>query len=79
MSAAIVARSETSFTVQVEIPYDSSVLASEQVIRDRLNRGGDLATDEALQRFGTYGSPIKTGFGKFASEGELPEHVRVGG
>jgi hypothetical protein len=32
MSASIVARSESSFTVQVEIPYASSMLDSEQVI-----------------------------------------------
>lgn len=32
MSAAIVARSESSFTVQVEIPYGSSMLDSEQAI-----------------------------------------------
>ena len=35
MSAAIVARSENSFTVQVEIPYASSMLDFEQVIQDR--------------------------------------------
>jgi hypothetical protein len=55
MSAAIVARSETSFTVQVEIPYSSSMLDFEEVIQDRLNQAGVVATGEALQQFDTDG------------------------
>ena len=46
MSAAIVARSESSFTVQVEIPYGSSMLDFEQAIQDRLNQAGVVATQE---------------------------------
>ena len=72
MSAAIVARTETSFTVQVEIPYSSSMLDFEQAIQDRLNQAGVIATQEALQQFDTDGSPIAIGPVKFTSKGPLP-------
>jgi hypothetical protein len=61
MSATIVARSESSFTVQVEIPYGSSMLDFEQTIQERLNQAGVVATQEALQQFDTDGSSITVG------------------
>ena len=77
MSAAIVARSETSFTVQVEIPYGSSMLDFEQAIQDRLNQAGVVATQEALQQFDTDGSPITIGSVKFTSKGPLPKEYQT--
>jgi hypothetical protein len=77
MSAAIVARSETSFTVQVEIPYGSSMLDFEQVIQDRLNRAGVVATQEALQQFDTDGAPITIGSVRFTSKGPLPKESQT--
>jgi hypothetical protein len=77
MSATIVARSETSFTVQVEIPYGSSMLAFEEVIQDRLNQAGVVATEEALQQFDTDGSPITIGAVKFTSKGPLPKEYQT--
>jgi hypothetical protein len=77
MSAAIVARSETSFTVQVEIPYGSSMLDFEQAIQDRLNQAGVVATQEALQQFDTDGSPITIGSVKFTSKGRLPKEYQT--
>jgi hypothetical protein len=77
MPAAIVARSEKSFTVQVEIPYASSMLDFEQAIRDRLNQAGVIATQEALQRFDTDGSPIALGPVKFTSKGPLPKEYQT--
>jgi hypothetical protein len=77
VSAAIVARSETSFTVQVEIPYGSSMLDFEQAIQDRLNQAGVVATQEALQRFDTDGSPIVIGSVKFTSKGQLPKEYQT--
>ena len=61
MSAAIVARSESSFTVQVEIPYASSMLDFEQTIQERLNQAGVVATQEALQQFEHDGRPRPRG------------------
>jgi hypothetical protein len=77
VSAAIVARSETSFTVQVEIPYGSSMLDFEQVIQDRLNQAGVVATQEALRQFDTDGSPITIGSVKFTSKGPLPKEYQT--
>lgn len=77
MPATIVARSESSFTVQVEIPYASSMLDFEQAIQDRLNQAGVVATQEALQQFDTDGSPITIGSVKFTSKGPLPKEYQT--
>src|SRR4051794_27351483 len=77
MSATIVARSESSFTVQVEIPYGSSMLDFEQAIQDRLNQAGVVATQEALQQFDTDGAPITIGAVKFTSKGPLPKEYQT--
>ena len=50
MPAAIVARTDTAFTITVEIPYASSMLDSEELIQQRLNEAGVLATTEALRQ-----------------------------
>ena len=71
MPAAIVARSQTGFTVQIEIPYGSSMLDSEEAIQQRLNEAGALATGEVLRRFDTDGSPITVGDTKLTSKGKL--------
>ena len=76
MSATIVARSEASFTVQVEIPYSPSMLDFEQTIQERLNQAGVVATQEALQRFDTDGSSIVVGSVKFTSKGQLPKEYQ---
>src|SRR5438105_1237620 len=77
MSAAIVARSESSFTVQVEIPYATSMLDFEQTIQDRLNQAGVVATQEALHQFDTDGSPIIVGSLKLTSKGQLPKDYQT--
>jgi len=71
MPATIVARSESAFTIQVEIPYGSSMLHAEEAIQQRLNEAGTLATGEVLQRFDTDGSPIQVGDTKLTSKGKL--------
>src|SRR4051812_39569333 len=77
MSATIVARSESSFTVQVEIPYGSSMLDFEQTIQERLNQAGVVATQEVLQQFDTDGSPITIGPVEFTSKGQLPKEYQT--
>src|SRR3954454_1626433 len=71
MPAAIVARSETAFTIQVEIPYASSMLDFEEAIQQSLNEAGVLATTEALRQFDADGSPIQVGDTKLTSKGRL--------
>jgi hypothetical protein len=70
MPAIIVARSETTFTLQVEIPYGPSMLDAEETIQRRLNEAGVLATAEVLQRFDTDGSPIVVADTKLTSMGK---------
>ena len=71
MPAAIIARTETTFTVQIEIPYGSSMLDCEETLQQRLNEAGTLATAEILQRFDTDGSPIQVGDTTLTSKGKL--------
>jgi len=71
MPAAIVARSESGFTIQVEIPYGSSMLDAEEALQQRLNEAGTLATAEVLGRFDADGSPIQVGDTKLTSKGKL--------
>src|SRR3954462_11631815 len=71
MPATIVARSESSFTIQVEVPYGSSMLDAEETLQQRLNEAGTLATAEVLRRFDADGSPIQVGDTKLTSKGKL--------
>src|SRR3954466_8948815 len=71
MPAAIIARSESTFTIQVEIPYGSSMLDAGGALQQRLNEAGTLATAEILQRFDADGSPIQVGDTKLTSKGKL--------
>jgi hypothetical protein len=44
MNAMIIARTPTSFTLQVEIPYNGSMLDFEEALQVRLNEAGVVAT-----------------------------------
>jgi len=73
MDATITNRSATSFTIEVEIPYDfSSMLEAEEVIQTQVNKAGTLATGEALTQFDTDGSPIVVAGQKLTSKGQVP-------
>jgi hypothetical protein len=77
MPATIVARTDAAFTIQFEIPYGSSMLDFEEVIQQRLNEAGVLATQEALQRFDADGSPIQVGDTKLTSKGKLKKEYQT--
>lgn len=77
MPAAIIARTDAAFTIQVEIPYGSSMLDFEEVIQQRLNEAGVLATQEALQRFDADGSPIQVGDTKLTTKGKLKKEYQT--
>ena len=49
MNATIVSRTTTSFTLQLEIPYNGSMLDFEETLQDRLNEAGVVATAEGLR------------------------------
>lgn len=69
MSAKIVDHTETGFTVQITVPYSTSMLEFEETLQDRLNAAGVLATQEGLRRFDTDGSPITLGSVTFTTKG----------
>src|SRR4051812_24861758 len=77
MPAAIIARTDDAFTIQVEVPYGPSMLDFEEVIQQRLNEAGVLATQEALQRFDADGSPIQVGDTKLAGKGKLVKEYQT--
>ena len=77
MPAAIVARTAAAFTIQVEVPYGSSMLDFEEVIQQRLNEVGVLATTEALHQFDADGSPIQIGDTKLTTKGKLVKEYQT--
>jgi len=77
MSAAMVARTDAAFTIQLEIPYNSSMLDFEEVIQQRLNQAGVLATAEALRQFDADGSPIQVGDTKLTTKGKLKKEYQT--
>src|SRR3954462_279245 len=71
MNATIIARTPTSFTLQVEIPYNDSMLDFEETLQERLNDAGVVATAEGLQQFDTDGSPVTGGPVKLTTKGPI--------
>ena len=77
MNATIIARTPTSFTLQVEIPYNDSMLDFEEALQERLNDAGVVATAEGLQQFDTDGSPITVGPVKFTTKGQVEKDYQT--
>jgi hypothetical protein len=75
--AAIIARTPTSFTLQVEVPYNDSMLDFEEALQERLNEAGVVATAEGLKQFDTDGSPITVGPIKFTSKGQVEKDYQT--
>lgn len=47
MPAEIIDRTETGFTLQITVRYNSSMLGFEEALQNELNEAGVLATQEA--------------------------------
>ena len=77
MGAKIIARTDSGFTVQIEVPYKGSMLDAEDAIQDALNRAGVLATAEALGRLDADGEPIAVGDARLTSKGRLPKDYQT--
>jgi hypothetical protein len=77
MNATIVTRTPTSFTLQVEVPYNDSMLDFEETLQDRLNEAGVVATAEGLQQFDTDGSPITVGPVKLTTKGQVEKDYQT--
>ena len=77
MDATIIARTPTSFTVQIEVPYNNSMLDFEEALQERLNDAGVVATAEGLQQFDTDGSPITVGPVRLTSKGPVEKDYQT--
>jgi hypothetical protein len=77
MNATIIARTPHSFTLQVEVPYDGSMLDFEETLQHRLNEAGVIATAEGLKQFDTDGSPITVGAIKLTTKGPVEKDYQT--
>src|SRR5262249_49172398 len=77
MNATIISRTTTSFTLQVEVPYNDSMLDFEETLQQRLNEAGVVATAEGLQQFDTDGSPIAVGPVKLTTKGPVEKDYQT--
>ena len=59
--AKVVSRSGNEVTMEVTVRLQGSLLDMEAAIREAANALGCCATEEALKRFDTDGSPIRVG------------------
>ena len=69
MKAEIIKTDSKSITIQVTIPLSEDMLSSEEAIQAGVNQAGMLATQHALSKFDTDGSPIQIGQKKYTSKG----------
>ena len=77
MDATITARTPTSFILQIEVPYNGSMLDFEETLQQRLNDAGVVATAEGLKQFDTDGAPITVGAVKFTSKGPVEKDYQT--
>src|SRR3954463_5081933 len=77
MNVTITARTPTSFTLQVVVPYDGSMLDFEEALQHRLNEAGVVATAEGLRQFDTDGSPITVGPVKLTPKGRVEKDYQT--
>ncbi len=73
MPASIVSSDANSVTIQVTIPFNSSMLASEDEIQEVLNIAGQLATEKALEQYDSDGSPLDYAGQHWTSKGKEPK------
>jgi hypothetical protein len=69
MSVSIIKKNSESITLQVTIPFNRSMLNSENTIQDIMNEVGTIATGELLKTFDTEGEDILFGTIKMVSKG----------
>lgn len=73
MEAKIVNQTEKSIVIEIEIPFGESMLESEELIQEQLNKAGCVATSEALSRFDTDGEPIVVDGVPMTTKGQIPK------
>jgi len=71
MEAEIINKSSDSVTIQVTIPLSKDMLSTEEAIQQGINQAGLLATEYALSKFDTDGTPIEVDKKKHTSKGQF--------
>src|SRR5260370_3946597 len=77
MSATVVARQESSITLQITVLLTRSLLDTEHGIQQALNEAGLLATTEALRQFDTDGAALQVGPNRYTSKGQEPKDYQT--
>ncbi len=77
MTVAIITRNNESITLQVTIPFNRSMLDSENTIQDAINELGTVATGELIKTFDTEGGEIQFGSVKMTSKGQLEKYYQT--
>jgi hypothetical protein len=67
--ARIVEKTDSYVGVMIKIPYGQNMLMTEENIQQSMNEGGKLATECALSRYDTDGSPITVAKIRYTSKG----------
>lgn len=75
--AKVVGRSGDAVTVEVTVRLDGSLLGMEGAIQEAVNAVGRCATEEALKRFDTDGSPLRVGEIKLTARGRDPKEYQT--
>ena len=70
MAISITSRTKSSFKLEIEIPYATDMLESEELIQHSLNQAGISATKEMMETHDTNGNPIIVGGKKLTSKGQ---------
>lgn len=75
--AKVVGRSGDAVTVEVTVRLDGSLLGMEGAIQEAVNAVGRCATEEALKRFDSDGSPMRVGAIKLTARGRDPKEYQT--
>lgn len=77
MAVAIINQNNESITLQVTIPFNRSMLDSENTIQNAINELGMVATGELLKTFDTEGKDIQFGSVKMTTKGQLEKYYQT--
>lgn len=77
MTVSIIKQSNESITLQVTIPFNRSMLDSENTVQNAINELGTVATGELLKTFDTEGEDIQFGSVKMTSKGQLEKYYQT--
>jgi hypothetical protein len=75
--SSVVENSDSYVAIMVKIPYSSSMLDTEENIQRSLNEVGKQATESALSRYDTDGSPITVAKINYTSKGLLSKYYQT--